>query len=244
MMNKVVLVTGSRRGIGLATAKKFAEKGYDIVLNDCEENDLLAKNKNYIEEKYKVRVLVTIADISKEDEVKRMCNKIKEAFGKIDVLVNNAGIVYDMELEDRTVEIFNRTINNNLTGTFIMCKHIGKMMMDKKEGVIINVSSTNGINSYFPTSIDYDASKAGIISLTNNFALAYAPHIRVNAIAPGWVNTDMNKDLPKELVQEESEKIYLKRFAEPEEIANLIYFLASPDASYINNAIIKIDGGY
>ncbi len=243
-MNRVVLVTGSRRGIGLATAKKFAENGYDIVLNNREESDLLEKIKHNIEEKYKVKVFTAIADISKEDEVIRMCNEIKEKIGNIDVLVNNAGIVYDMELEERTVEIFNQTINNNLTGTFIMCKHIGKMMMDKKHGVIINVSSTNGINSYFPTSIDYDASKAGIISLTHNFALAYAPYIRVNAIAPGWVNTDMNKDLPKELVQKESEKIYLKRFAEPEEIANLIYFLASPDASYINNAIIKIDGGY
>lgn len=243
-MNKVVLVTGSRRGIGLATAKKFAEKGYDIVLNNREESDLLEKIKHDIEAQYKVRVFTAIADISKEDEVIRMHNEIKEKIGRIDVLVNNAGIVYDMELEDRTVEIFNQTINNNLTGTFIMCKHIGKMMMNQKNGVIINVSSTNGINSYFPTSIDYDASKAGIISLTHNFALAYAPYIRVNAIAPGWVNTDMNKDLPKELVQEESEKIYLKRFAEPEEIANLIYFLASPDASYINNAIIKIDGGY
>lgn len=243
-MNKVVLVTGSRRGIGLATAKKFAENGYDIILNAREGSALLEKNKHDIEEKYNVRVFTAIADISKEDEVIRMCNEIKEEIGNIDVLVNNAGIVYDMELEDRTVEIFNKTINNNLTGTFIMCKHIGKMMMNQKSGVIINVSSTNGIDSYFPTSIDYDASKAGINSLTNNFALAYAPYIRVNAVAPGWVNTDMNNDLPKELIQEESEKIYLKRFAEPEEIANLIYFLASPDASYINNAIIKIDGGY
>ena len=243
-MSRVVLITGSRRGIGYATAKKFAKNGYDIILNDREELELLEKNKKELEEEFNVKVLIEFVDIAKEDEVIRMCSDIKREFGHVDVLVNNAGIVYDVELEERTVAMFNETINNNLTGTFIMCKHIGLMMMHQKEGKIINVSSTNGINSYFPTSIDYDASKAGIISLTNNFALAYAPYVNVNAIAPGWVNTEMNKDLPKELVEEETNKIYLKRFAEPEEIANLIYFLASPSASYINNAIIRIDGGY
>lgn len=243
-MNKVALITGARRGIGKAIAIKFAENGYDLIIDDREEIEKLHDLKKDLEDKYKIKILVQLVDISKEEQVNKMLQEIENTYGRVDVLVNNAGIVYDMPLEERTISTFNETINNNLTGTFIMCKKIGEFMLKNKSGKIINVSSTNGINTYFPTSIDYDASKAGIISLTNNFALAYAPYINVNAIAPGWVNTDMNKDLPKEFVDEETEKIYLKRFAEPEEIANLVYFLASSDASYINNAIIKIDGGY
>lgn len=109
---------------------------------------------------------------------------------------------------------------------------------------IVNISSTNGINSFFPTSIDYDASKAGIISLTNNFALEYQPKILVNAVAPGWINTEMNKQLEEEVIKEETEKIYLKRFAEPKEVATLIYFLCSEENTYVNGETIKIDGGY
>ena len=117
-------------------------------------------------------------------------------------------------------------------------------MYTNKKGKIINISSTNGINAFFPTSIDYDASKAAIISLTHNFALEYAPYVLDNAIAPGWINTEMNQDLPIKLIKEETEKIYLKRFAEPAEVANLVCFLASDDCSYINGEVIKIDGGY
>lgn len=159
-------------------------------------------------------------------------------------MINNAAIVEDMEIEDRTTELFNETITNNITSTYLMCKYIGKEMFNNKKGKIINISSTNGINTFFPTSIDYDASKAAVISLTHNFALEYAPYVLVNSIAPGWVNTEMNKQLPKELIDEESEKIYLKRFAEPSEIANLVSFLASDECTYINGEIIKIDGGY
>ena len=107
--------------------------------------------------------------------------------------------------------------------------------MKNKNGKIINVSSTNGINTFFPSSIDYDASKAAIINLTYNLAIQFSPYINVNAVAPGWVNTEMNKELPEDLIKEETEKIYKKRFAEPEEIAKVICFLASEDAEYINS---------
>ncbi len=161
------------------------------------------------------------------------------------MLVNNAGIVYDMEIAERPLKIFEETMHNNVTGTYLMCKYFGKFMfLQDKTTRIINVSSTNGIDCNFPTSIDYDASKAAINSLTHNFALEYAPKVLVNAVAPGWMNTEMNKDLPNDLVQEEIAKIYVNRFAEPEEVASLIYYLGSDENTFVNNEIIKIDGGY
>ena len=116
-------------------------------------------------------------------------------------------------------------------------------MKEEKKGCIINISSTNGIDTNYPYSLDYDASKAGVISLTKNLAKELAPNIRVNAIAPGWVNTDMNKNLTDNFIKEEQEKILLNRFAEDYEIAKVIYFLSTEDASYINGSIIRVDGG-
>ncbi len=245
MYKKVVIITGSRRGLGAATAYKFASKGYNIVINDKEDIDSLTKVENKIKEEYKVDVLKTFLDISKEENVKKLLEEVIEKFGHIDVLVNNAAIVYDMDLSERTSQIFNETIINNLSSTYLMCKCIGGYMFDNNDsGKIVNISSTNGINAFFPTSIDYDASKAGVISLTHNFALQYSPKILVNSVAPGWINTEMNEDLPEELIKEETEKIYLKRFANPSEIANFIYYLSSDENTYINGEIIKIDGGY
>ena len=169
---------------------------------------------------------------------------VKQKFGRVDVLINNAALVEDIEIEYKSTDEFNHILTNNVTSTYLMSKYFGKFMYTNKKGKIINVSSTNGINAFFPTSIDYDASKAAIISLTHNFALEYAPYVLVNAVAPGWINTEMNQDLPIKLIKEETEKIYLKRFAEPAEVANLVCFLASDDCSYINGEVIKIDGGY
>lgn len=117
-------------------------------------------------------------------------------------------------------------------------------MMKQKSGAIINISSTNGLNTYYPTSVDYDASKSGLISLTYDSAVQFAPYVRVNCVAPGWVNTEMNKELSEDFVEEETERILVKRFAEPEEIAKVVAFLASEDASYVNSTVIKVDGGW
>ena len=194
-----------------------------------------------MEFKYNVKVLVIKCDVSNEEEVKAMYKQIKKEFGKLDVLVNNAGIAIDSTLEDKKVEDFKRILEVNLIGTYNTCKIIGMDMFKKKSGSILNISSTNGIDSFYPYSMDYDASKAGVISLTHNFALSYAPYVRVNSIAPGWVNTEMNKELGEEYEKEESKHIILGRFALPEEIAEAVYFAAT--SSYLDDSIIKIDGG-
>lgn len=243
-MNKVAIITGSRRGIGFATAKKLASMGWNIVLNDMEDEELISENVQYLKSEYGIDAIGVMMDVSYEENVIQLRDNVLEHFGRIDLLVNNAAIVEDMEIDERPMKVFDNTIRNNIDSTYLMSKYIGKVMYDNKYGKIVNISSTNGINAFFPTSIDYDATKAAVISMTHNFALEYAPYVLVNAIAPGWVDTEMNKDLPEELVQEEENKIYLKRFAKPEEIANLISFLASDENTYINGEIIKIDGGY
>lgn len=243
-MEKVVLITGSSKGIGKATAVEFAKiGGYKVVINYLTDKENAEKLSNYLKEEYKIETLVIKADVSNEEQVKNMIQEIINKFGRIDVLVNNAGIAIDKEFEARTVEDWKRTLEVNTIGTFLVSKYTSENMMENKSGKIINVSSTNGINTFFPSSIDYDASKAAIINLTYNLAIQFAPYINVNAVAPGWVNTEMNKELPKDLIEEETEKIYKKRFAEPEEIAKVICFLASEDAEYINGTVIKVDGG-
>lgn len=243
-MEKVVLITGARRSLGKACAYMFAKGGYNVILNGRSNlNDLLEIKKD-LEQTYKIKSMVCLGDISNEVEVLRMLEEVRQEFNTLDVLVNNAAIVTDMEIDARPTALFEETMHNNVTGTYLMCKYFGKFMnsLDKITS-IINISSTNGINCNFPTSIDYDASKAAVISLTRNFAIEYAPKVLVNAVAPGWINTEMNKDLPKDLVEEETSKIYLKRFAEPEEIASLIYYLGSEN-TFINSEVIMIDGGY
>ncbi len=243
-MNKVVLVTGSSRGIGRATITEFAKKGYDVVINYKNSEKEATELKEQLQSDYNIKAITVRADIANENDVKNMVDNIIKEFGKIDVLVNNAGIAIDKEFEDRTVEDWKQTLTTNLIGPFVVSKYVGEVMMKQKCGRIINISSTNGINSFFPTSIDYDASKAGVINLTHNLAIQFAPYINVNCVAPGWVNTEMNQELPKELIEEETEKIYKKRFAEPSEIGKVVCFLASDDAEFINDEVIKIDGGY
>lgn len=240
---KVVLVTGSSNGIGKETIRKYAENNYSVVItyNNDKENALNLEND--IKNNYNVETLVLKCDISNEEEIKRMVEKTIEKFNKIDVLVNNAGIAIDTIYEDKTKDNFMKTLEVNLVGTFLVSKYVGSYMKKQKSGNIINVSSTNGIDSYYVESLDYDASKSGVISLTHNLANYYAPYVRVNCVCPGWVNTNMNKDLSNEFKEKETNKILLSRFADPKEIASVIYFLSSEEASYINDTIIKIDGG-
>ncbi len=243
MDKKVVLITGASRGIGAAIAKKMASLNYNIILNYVESFDRASILKEELEKTYSIQVLLAKADISNEQEIKKMVDASMEKFGHINCLVNNAGIAIDSLVEDKTVADFRRILDVNLIGTFLVSREVAKYMVKEKKGCIINISSTNGIDTMYPYSLDYDASKAGVISLTKNLAKEYAPFIRVNSIAPGWVNTEMNKDLDVDYIKEEEEKILLNRFGEPEEIANVVAFLASDEASYVNDSIIRVDGG-
>jgi 3-oxoacyl-[acyl-carrier protein] reductase len=184
-----------------------------------------------------------IADISDEKAIKNAIDAIIAEFGKIDVLVNNAGIAIDKEFDERTIEDWRRTLDVNLIGMFTISRYVGKIMIKNKFGKIVNVSSTSGMNDFSPYAIDYNASKAAIISATKSLAIQFSPYVNVNAVAPGWVNTDMNKDLPADYLTQEAEKVCLKRIAEPSEIAKIIKFLASDDASYVNGSVIIADGG-
>ena len=242
-MSKVVLVTGSNRGIGRSTIIEFAKAGLDVVINYCHHKEEAFELKDYVESNFNVRCLVVKCDVSKEDEVIEMINEIVDYFGSLDILVNNASVCKDSLLMDKDVESFRRILDVNLIGTYLCSKYAGKVMLDNGSGSIINVSSTNAIDTYYPESCDYDASKAGVISLTHNLAREFSPYIRVNCVCPGWVNTDMNKELSVEQVHEEEKNILLGRFADPEEIAKVIVFLASNKSSYVNDSIIRVDGG-
>lgn len=242
MERKTVLITGASRGLGRAIAKVFAKNNHNVIVNynNSEEG---ANNLAKELEQYNVEILTVKADITNEQEVKEMVEQSINKFKKIDVLINNAGIAIDTIFEDKTKENFMKTLDTNLVGPFLVTKYVGEYMLKEKHGNIVNISSTNGIDTYYEYSLDYDASKAGLISLTHNLALHYAPYIRVNCVAPGWINTEMNKNLDEEYKKEEENKILLNRFAEPEEIANVVYFLSTDEAKYINNETIRVDGG-
>ncbi|MBQ9657974.1 MAG: SDR family oxidoreductase [Clostridia bacterium] len=241
-MNKVVLVTGSSRGIGKATIIEFASKGYNVVINYFNSKTKAEELKEYVENEFKIKALCIKADVSNEEEVKNMVSFIIKEFGQINVLVNNAGIVYDRDFDNIKVEEFEKTLKINVIGAFIVSREVSRYM--KKGSTIVNVSSTNGTKTISPECLDYNISKIGLQSLTRDLAFQFKPNIRVNAIAIGWADTDMNKDLPKDYIKDETSKIYVERFADPSEIAKTIYFLASDESSYINSEIINIDGGY
>ena len=242
-MSRVALVTGSNRGLGKAIVIGFAEKGVNVVINYCHHEDEAVELEKYIRENYDVEVMCIKCDISVEEEVEDMVNQVIDTFGGIDILVNNASVSRDKLLLDKSVREFRRILDVNLIGTYLCSKYVGRAMLSAKKGKIINISSTNAIDTYYPESCDYDASKAGVVSLTHNLAIEFAPFIQVNCVCPGWINTDMNRELSIEQINDENKKILLGRFAEPDEIANVVLFLASSLASYMNDSVIRVDGG-
>ncbi len=239
--NKVVLVTGSSRGVGRATALEFAKEGAVVVVNY--NNDENGANL-VVDEIIKIgsKSVAIKCDVSNEEQVKSMIEKIISKFGKLDILVNNAAIVFDVPMFEKTIDQWQKTMAVNLIGPFLCAKYGSKYLLESK-GNIVNVCSTSGYNSFSPDSADYDASKVSLMSLTKNLAKELAPIIRVNGVAPGWIDTDMNKDLPKDYLEDEISKTSIGRMARPDEIAKTILFLASDDASYLTGSIVFVDGG-
>ena len=239
---KTVIITGGTKGLGKAIAKVFALHNYNLILTYLHDDASALQTKKELEQ-FNSKVMIVKSDVSDEQEVIKLLDSVKSKFESIDVLINNAGIAIDTTLDDKTVDNFKKILDTNLIGPFLTSKYIGRFMFNQGYGKIINISSTNAIDTYYKESLDYDASKAGLNSLTLNFADIYAPVINVNAIACGWINTEMNKDMDQEFKDKEESKILLNRFAEPEEIANVVYFLTTKEACYINGSIIRVDGG-
>ena len=240
---QVALVTGSTSPLGSEIIRVLAKEGTNVVIHYHNKEEEAYALEQEIKNTYNIDTYVIKCDITDENEVKKMVDEVINKYKKIDILVNNSAYTKDSPYEEKTSESFKKILDVNIIGTFLVTKYVGRTMLLNKKGKIINISSNNAINCYYPESIDYDASKAGIVSMTKNMALYYKPYINVNCICPGWIDTDINVNLDKKFKEEEKNKIYLHRFAKTEEIANIVVFLASDKASYINNTIIKVDGG-
>lgn len=238
----VALITGSTSDIGKSIALTLAENGYDIILHYHKDEVGVLNLASDIRNKYKRTVRMYKADLTKEEDINSLVEGIKKDYFSLDVLVNNAALTNDTDLMLKEKKEFLEVLDVNLVAPFLLAKALSSLLKDAN-GTIINISSNNALSEYYPESIDYDASKKALISLTNNLAFYLAPEVRVNCVCPGWVNTKINKTLTSEFKKQEESKIFLRRFAEPIEVANAVAFLASQKASYINNTIIKVDGG-
>ena len=239
---KVVLITGGTRGIGKSVAERFAKEGYNLVLNYVSENTDIESIKNNFKE-YGNEVLILKADVSKFDECENLVKEAIAKFGKIDVLVNNAGITKDGLIAMMKEDAFDRVIDINLKGTFNMTRNVVPYMMKKRCGNIVNISSVVGVAGNAGQS-NYAASKAGIIGFTKSLAKELsARNIRVNAVAPGFIDTDMTSVLTDKVKENIYAQIPLKRMGEAKEVANVVYFLSDDESSYITGQVINVDGG-
>ncbi len=239
---KVALVTGATRGIGKEIALTLAENGFNIVLNYRKESEELESLKKEIESK-NVKCLAVCGDVSNYEQVENFVKEIISEFGRIDVLVNNAGITKDMLLMRMKKEDFESVIDVNLVGTFNVTKNVIPYMMKARNGKIVNISSVVGISGNAGQT-NYSASKAGIIGFTKSLAKEVASrNINVNAVAPGFIQTDMTNVLKDEIKEEISKNIPLKRMGTARDVANLVSFLVSENSNYITGQVINVDGG-
>ena len=241
-MDKCALITGATRGIGKQIAITLAKQGYNIALNYRKENEELENTKKEIEE-IGVQVLAVKGDVANFEECENFVKQVIERFGQIDVLVNNAGITKDMLLMRMKKEDFEQVIDTNLVGTFNVTKNVVPYMMKARSGRIINISSIVGISGNAGQT-NYSASKAGIIGFTKSLAKEIASrNILVNAVAPGFIETNMTDVLKDDVKQEIAKNIPLKRMGTAQDVANVVKFLASDDSSYITGQVINVDGG-
>ena len=242
MAKKVVLVTGASRGIGKAIAVKFAKKGYNVIINCAHREQELMQTKKEIES-YQVTCTAFLGDMGDMAVCEQLFSMIRKQFGSLDVLVNNAGITNDKLMMRMDAEDFTKVINANLNGAFYMMKELSALMVKKRSGVIINMASVSGLKGN-PAQVNYSASKAGVVGMTLSAAKELGRRgIRVNAIAPGFIETDMTAVLTDEQKEAAAKNITLGRLGQPEDIANTALFLASDMGSYITGQVISVDGG-
>ncbi|MFR8234081.1 MAG: 3-oxoacyl-[acyl-carrier-protein] reductase [Clostridia bacterium] len=240
--NKTVFITGGGRGIGKEVALKFAENGYNIVTNYVSDKTDVEALKKEFEEKG-VKSLILKADVTDSEAIENLVKKAIEKFESIDVLVNNAGITKDNLLMRMSEEEFTKVIDVNLKGTYVVTKIVSKYMMKKRQGSIINLSSVVGVVGN-AGQCNYSASKAGIIGFTKSIAKELASrNIRANAVAPGFIETDMTAVLGENIKENIYNQIPLKRMGKAKEVANLVYFLGTEESSYITGQVISVDGG-
>ena len=241
-MNKVAFITGATRGIGRQIAITLAKEGFNIVINYRKENEDLIETKKMVEDQ-KVKCFTVQGDVSSFEDSERMVKDIIEEFNHIDILVNNAGITKDMLLMRMKKEDFEDVINVNLVGTFNVTKNVIPYMIKQRSGRIINISSVVGVSGNAGQT-NYSASKAGIIGFTKSLAKEVASrNILVNAVAPGFIETQMTDVLKQEVKEEIAKNIPLRRMGTPEDVANVVKFLAGEQSSYITGQVINVDGG-
>ncbi|MBS3052403.1 MAG: 3-oxoacyl-ACP reductase FabG [Candidatus Aenigmarchaeota archaeon] len=238
LKDKVAIITGSSRGIGKATALLFAKEGCKVVVNYKSRKE---DAENVSKQIGKDNCIVVQADVSREEDVKKLIKETVDKFRKIDILVNNAGEIIRPGDWKSDIDTWKKTIDANLTSAWLMTKEVAPII--QKQGAIVNLTSTVGLlgSQYV---LAYSCAKNSIVALTKSFAKELAPHIRVNAVAPSNVLTDMTKSAGEELIERMKQNTLLKRLAEPEELAKAILFLASDDASYITGEVLVVDGGY
>jgi 3-oxoacyl-[acyl-carrier protein] reductase len=241
LLNKVSLITGAAQGIGLATALKFAKEGAIVIVCDVKQiavDEAVKKCRDI-----GAQALGFVVDVTQRDMVDATVKAVLDTYGRIDVLVNNAGITQDARLQKMTLEQFDRVIDVNLRGVFHCAQAVTETMVAQGNGVILNASSVVGIYGNFGQT-NYAATKFGVIGFTKTWSRELGPKgIRVNAVAPGFIATPILSTIPEKVIDEMMDRVPLKRLGQPEDIANVYAFLASDEASYINGTVIEVAGG-
>jgi len=241
LKQKVSIVTGAAQGIGLATALRFADEGASVIV--C---DVKAVGVDAVVTQLHARgvpCMGFVLNVTDRPALEAMAAAVKERFGRIDVLVNNAGITRDARLQKMTLEQFDAVIDVNLRGVFNATQAVLPAMLEQGAGVILNASSVVGIYGNFGQT-NYAATKFGVIGFTKTWSRELGPKgIRVNAVAPGFIETPILATIPEKVLEQMREKVPLHRLGKPEEIASVYAFLASEDASYVNGAVLEVSGG-
>jgi 3-oxoacyl-[acyl-carrier protein] reductase len=240
---KTAIITGASKGIGAVIAKRLNELNYNLVLNYRSSTSSMEELINDLTNKETKNIIVK-CDISDYEDAKKLVDEAYSNFGSVDVLINNAGITKDNILPLMTEEEFDQVIDTNLKGTFNCCKHIARRMIKQKQGRIINISSVVGLAGN-AGQVNYSASKAGVIGMTKSMARELGKkNILVNAVAPGFIKTEMTDKIPENLKAEMMRNIPLQRLGQPSDIADCVEFLISDKASYITGQVISVNGGY